>query len=263
MLFNGRVFFTLIIATFFLNTSFSRVLKVCMEPKGAFPIYVEKGKEGGELPGLYFEMFKLLEEKMKVKFKFKRRPFKRCLLTLKSGRVDIMASVSYKKSRKEFGVYPMNNNKLLGHQRISEGAYYLYSLNNKGTVWDNKTLKSIRGIVGAKEGYSIVKDLRESNIKVKEMKGIEQLLSMLKKSYVKSVALHDSEGDMWLKKSGFENLRKSSVPLKKKNYYLLLSHQFHRGNRGLSQKIWSTVGKIRTSGHYQKIKSKYLEKGRW
>ena len=24
-----------------------------------------------------------------------------------------------------------------------------------------------------------------------------------------------------------------------------------------------TLGKIRTSGHYQKIKSKYLEKGRW
>jgi len=234
-----------------------------MEPKGAFPIYTERGKEGNEMPGLYFEMFKLLEEKMKVKFKFKRRPFKRCLLTLKSGRVDIMASVSFKKSRKKFGVYPMNNNKLLGYQRISEGSYYLYSLKSKGTIWDNKSLKSIKGIVGVKEGYSIAKDLIESNIKVKEMKGVEQLFSMLKKSYVKSVALHDSEGDMWLKKRGFESLRKSNVPLKKKNYYLLISHQFHRRNRGLSQKIWDTLGRIRTSGNYQKIKSKYLEKGRW
>ena len=263
MLFNGRVFFILIIATFSLNISFSRVLKVCMEPKEAFPIYVEKGKEGRELPGLYFEIFKLLEEKMKVKFKFKRRPFKRCLLTLKSGRVDIMASVSYKKSRKEFGVYPMINNKLLDRQRIGEGAYYLYSLNNKGTVWDNKSLKSIRGVVGVKDGYSIAKDLRDSNIKVKEMKGVEQLFSMLKKNYVKSVALHDSEGDNWLNRVGFEDLRKSKVPLKKKNYYLLISHQFYRGNRGLSQKLWNNLGKIRTSGFYQKIKSKYLEKGRW
>ena len=112
-----------------------------MEPKEAFPIYQARGKEKSRFPGLYFEMFKLLKKKMKVRFKFKRRPFKRCLLALKGGKVDIVASVSFKEDRKKIGVYPIKNNQLETSQRISESSYYLYYLKNRGKVWDNKKLK--------------------------------------------------------------------------------------------------------------------------
>ena len=245
------------------NKAYSRTLKVCIEPRAAFPIYVEKGKERSERPGLYFEMFKLLKQKMGVNFKVKRRPFKRCLRTLKSGKVDLLASASYKKSREEFGVFPLKNKKLLDDKRIGESAYYLYHFKHKRSPWDNKGLKSIKGVVGVQLGFSIAKDLKESNIKVKEIPKLDALLTMLRKNRLNSVAMHESDGDIWLKKRGFENLKKSSIPLKKKNYYLLISHKFYKNNRSLSEKIWKNLAEIRSSNRYQKIKSKYFEKGRW
>ena len=148
---------------------------------------------------------------MKVRFKFKRRPFKRCLLALKGGKVDIVASVSFKEDRKKIGVYPIKNNQLETSQRISESSYYLYYLKNRGKVWDNKNLKSIRGVVGSNRGYSIVKDLRAFKVKVKEFNRLDRAFKELKLGRLKALALHESEGDSWLKKGGFKNLKKSKA----------------------------------------------------
>ena len=263
MVFYNRSFYILLISIFFIKSSFSRTLKVCMEPKEAFPIYQERGKEKGRFPGLYFEMFELLKEKMKVRFKFKRRPFKRCLLALKGGKVDIVASVSFKEDRKKIGVYPMKNDQLQTEQRISESSYYLYSFKRRGKVWDNKSLKSIRGVVGSVQGYSIVKDLKVSKVRVKEINGLKNAFNKLKSGEFKSLAIHESEGDVWLKKRGFKGLIKSKVPLKRKNYYLLISHKLYRNDRSFSHSLWKTVEKLRVSDRYKKIKSKYLEKGKW
>ena len=262
-MFSIKHFVFVIVAILSIKTSHSRTLKVCMEPKGTFPIYVERGKERSKNPGLYFEVFKLLEKKMRIKFKVKRRPFKRCLVTLKSGKVDLLASASYKESREEFGVYPTKNKKLLDDQRISESAYYLYYLKNKRFGWDNKNLKSIRGTVGVNRGYSIGRDLKESKVRIRELNDVKQLFGMLIRNRLNLVAVHENDGDMWLKKRGFENLRKSNMPLKKKNYYLLVSHRFHKSNRSFSEKLWKALGEIRVSDQYAKIKSKYLEKGKW
>ena len=57
MFFYQRLFFVLLLSISSLNSSFSRELDVCMEPKEAFPIYQARGKEKSRFPGLYFEMF--------------------------------------------------------------------------------------------------------------------------------------------------------------------------------------------------------------
>ena len=98
----------LIFMVFVNSQAFGKNFVVCMEPKGVFPLYQERGKERGNSPGLYFEMLKFLDKKLRLRTKVKRRPFKRCLSSLKAGRVDAVASASYKEYRKEFGVYPQN-----------------------------------------------------------------------------------------------------------------------------------------------------------
>ncbi|MEE2743465.1 MAG: hypothetical protein VYD54_06120, partial [Bdellovibrionota bacterium] len=109
----------LIFMVFVNSQAFGKNFTVCMEPKGVFPLYQERGKERGSSPGLYFEMLKFLDKKMRFRTKVKRRPFKRCLSSLKAGRVDAVASASYKEYRKEVGVYPFCRGKLHSRWRLS------------------------------------------------------------------------------------------------------------------------------------------------
>ena len=118
-------------------------------------------------------------------------------------------------------------------------------------------------MVGSNRGYSIVKDLRAFKVKVKEFNRLDRAFKELKLGRLKALALHESEGDSWLKKGGFKNLKKSKAPLKRKYYYLLLSHKLYKSNRSLSNSLWKTLEELRNSRNYQKIKSRYLNKGQW
>ena len=130
----------LLFMVFLSSQAFGKSFTVCIEPKGVFPLYQEKGKKG-KLPGLYLEMLKFMEKKQRLRTKIKRRPFKRCLSSLKAGRVDAVASASYKEYRKEFGVYPFFRGKLHSRWRISASSYYLYSRKRAPKVWDCKKFK--------------------------------------------------------------------------------------------------------------------------
>ena len=252
--------FKILLFMFFLSShAFGKSFTVCMEPKGVFPLYQEKGKKG-KLPGLYLEMLKFMEKKLNLRTKIKRRPFKRCLSSLKAGRVDAVASASYKEFRKEFGVYPFFRGKLHSRWRISASSYYLYSRKRAPKVWDGKKFKRFNGSIAAVRGYSIVSDLKDLKVSTREVNKIEQAFQMVSKNRVFGVAAHENDGHRLMKK---HNLKQSKIPLAKKDYFLLLSHQFVKRDKNFAEKVWKTVAEIRESKSFQKVKDGYLMKGKW
>ena len=250
----------LIFMVFVNSQAFGKNFVVCMEPKGVFPLYQERGKEGGESPGLYFEMLKFLDKKLKLRTEVKRRPFKRCLSSLKAGRVDAVASASYKEYRKEFGVYPFFKGKLHSRWRISASSYYLYSRKNSPKVWDGKNFKKFSGKITAVRGYSIVSDLKDLKVPTNEVNKIEQAFTMVSKKRAFGVAAHENDGHGLMKKY---NLRRSEFPLAKKDYFLLLSHQFVRRDKAFSEIVWKGLAEIRESKSFKSVKDRYLTKGEW
>jgi polar amino acid transport system substrate-binding protein len=101
---------------------FGKTLTICIEPKDVYPLYRGQGQEKKKFPGLYLEMISILQKKMGVEVKMRRQPFKRCLRSLKLGRVDAVASASYKDYRKEFGNYPFVKGKIHKEWRISASS---------------------------------------------------------------------------------------------------------------------------------------------
>ena len=71
---------------------FGKTLTFCIEPKDVYPLYRGQGQEKKKFPGLYLEMVSMLKKKLGVEAKIRRQPFKRCLRSLKSGRVDAVAA---------------------------------------------------------------------------------------------------------------------------------------------------------------------------
>jgi len=86
-------------------------------------------------------------------------------------------------------------------------------------------------------------------------------LRKLDKGRIAAVVATQGQGDSILKKhpGEFKEIIKMSPPLKIKNAYLLLSHQFVNQNRQLAEDIWNEIRRIRESGEYEKIADKYYE----
>lgn len=213
-------------------------------------------------PGYDVEILLMIEELVPVKFRFKRMPWKRCLTELGQGTVSGVNG-SYKKERESLGVYPrLANGELDGSKRIASGDYVLATLKGSQLNFDHQHKKFLNqtGVVAAPQGYSIVADFKKYGIDLYENKGgVMPLIKMLTLGRVEGILAHLKSIQYEMEKhSGFSNIEIKLPPIKSKNYYLIISHDFYRKHPELSQQIWNALEKIRDE-YGKDLYTKYLK----
>jgi len=258
------VFLSLIIS----SNLWSSKLKISMGYDSAmiYPYLLQKdGKIDENKPGVTFEVMKLVAKKLNFKIDFVGLPWKRALRTLKENEIDALFQASFRKERMDFGQYPMKNGVVDSSKHIMKWTYSFYRLKNTSLQWDG-TLLSWKGKkltedkkIGSMNGYSVGNDLLKEGITVQLTNSMSSLLQMLRKERLYGVISLEEYIDVAIKinPKEFLNIEKVNPAFKRKEYYLMLSHQFVKKYPDLSKQIWKEIQNIRLSGEYDRILEKY------
>lgn len=231
------------------NFAFASTLKVAIENKEDFPHVIGDGFALSEKPGVAIEIMQNLADELGMELEIVRQPWKRCIhCLLHNGDVDILVPASFKESRLEYGLYPFKDGKVDASKRYTETTYSFYRLKDSRVNWDGEEISGLQGSIGAPLGYSIVDDLSKMGFDVQEST-VESSFKKLVLGRVELVAALELAGDKILADNDVlaSKVEKIKVPLKTKNYYVMLSKQFVQNNQELAVKIWDIVEKLRST----------------
>lgn len=258
-----RKVFVFVLSLFLLNTyafaSSLDELVVATENKHAHPWYLgEKSTFDKNKPGTAVELLLILGKKLNLKIKFQRFPFKRALLTLKHGGADMLMVASYKVNREGFGRFPMKNGKVDPSRSFDNYGYTFYKRVDSNVDWDGEQFTNVNAPIATGIGYSIINELQNKGVEVKEVNSIRQALKMLALKRVDGVAAFDHSKSYYIKDPNLKD-KITSVKelLTNKYYYYMLSHKLVKKHPELAEKIWDTVAEIKQTEEFQKIIEKY------
>ena len=179
---------------------------------------------------------------------------------IRHNRVDGIFPASFKPSRMEIGRYPMAGGKVDPSRKTRNNAYFLYALEKTKLHWNGKGFTGKTDAIGAPLGWSIVADLKEKGVMVKEIDISEQTPGLLINKRLDGFVCLETVFDAYLKKNPrFQGtVAKIYPPIKEKPYYLMLSHEFVKAHPLLSEKIWNTIREIKHSDDFVALVSRYI-----
>ncbi|MCP3922647.1 MAG: amino acid ABC transporter substrate-binding protein [Desulfobacterales bacterium] len=257
--------FLFILVTIFMFDSMviaeNRTLLIGINEQDNFPSMGAPGTEKNLYPGILIEEMRFIAKEAKIKVKYVRVPWKRCLVMLARGEMDGLICGSYKKERKKYGVFPRKRDgKIDPSKRFSDSSYYLYVKKDSKLKWDGKKFNNYNVSIGAELGFSIVPALKDIGIEAEVVYSVRINFKKLMLDRIDGVAAHESSGDAIM--LGYPDVKKIDIPLKTKAYYLIMSHQIYKSDPGLVNKIWKACAKIQGK-IVKKIKAKYIGKKSW
>lgn len=242
------------------NDDTYREVLLVYETKPNPPRYLGSGTGiDWEKPGLTLELFKLMEERLPVKFIFKRVPWKRGLYLVQTDQADGIFHASFKKERERLGVYPMKNG-IPDHSRAVLVQNYVFYVRRSASVsWDGRILSHFEGNVGVPGGYSILDDLEKMGLPVEESKNHEINFTKLIGNRISVVADLENMADIYLERNRKwgDHIVKLSPPVKTKAYFLIFSHGFYDKNGELAQRIWNAIPEINASKRFRDLVKQY------
>ena len=238
---------------------FADTLRLVFSDVEVSPYQMGHGSALTNPPGIAVDIIVRAAKNLGHTVQFIRVPNKRVLLTVQSGKADGAFIFSYKQEREQYGLYPMKHGKPDSDLRIASMSYYFYALAINNMKWDGKTLTGSNRHVGANTGYSIVADLKRMGYKVEEAKTTQQNFQKLKSNRFGVLAAQSITADAYLIFEQNTAVERLEPPLKTKDYFLMLSHQFYKKYPHKAKQLWQEVAVARDYFAAQKS-MKYLKK---
>jgi polar amino acid transport system substrate-binding protein len=223
-------------------------LRFCAEDENSYPWMLK------ERPGLNQVMMDLLATHLGQRIHIERQPWRRCLLSLKSGWVDGAFKASYSEERLANGRYPMKDGKLDLERRMLDESYHLYRRKGSAFHWDGRADAQLAGTIGAQAGFSVVKQLRALGFQVDEGSRVpEAILTKLRLERIDAAALQTQQGDHLLRIQPLlgSAIERMEPALASKPYFLMLSHQLATRDPQLAERIWDGVATVREGAAYR------------
>jgi len=205
-----------------------------------------------EPPGIALDVINAAAKELNLKIVYKRYPNVRVLHLLEYGQIDGAFMFSYKAERAKIARYPLTpEGKLDSTKRLASLSYWLYSLAEEKLDWDGTRLSGINsldvnGFIVAEHGDSIVSDLEILGQKVQQpASAYKALLMLTRRSQIVGAALQDVKASPLLDRAEFSDIRRSSVPLKTKDYFLVLSNRFVEKYPDIADALWQKIEELR------------------
>nr|WP_254304226.1 transporter substrate-binding domain-containing protein [Shewanella sp. VB17] len=264
------------------------VITIATDETSGRPWIWEAGKIFNENnPGVELELYKLVEKKLDIKFKFLRLPWVRAKLYLQSGKIDGMFPTSFKTEREYWAFYPrnkpfdniawsnfkkspefkMDNNlvKVLGELSHSKKTrnigYYLYKLKGSKIDWDGHKFLNVSKFdeIGVTTGYSINSKLADMGLKLSKTINPMQSLQMLMLGRITGIVNMETiiDTNISLHKEQFSKIIKSPIIIQENSYYLAFSESFMMRNSNTAEKIWQGIEDIKKTAEFSIILQKY------
>lgn len=237
-----------------------KVVSVCYENVSNPPHYYSVKDIDQDRPGLTLEILHRVSQQTGVKFKFIRRPWKRCILSLQKNQVDAAFDLSYLPERETYVVYPYVNGKLDTNRHLHILDYSLFTLKDTKVSWDGEKIDNLSKPLIAVAGYSIVGDLRKLGYHVIEGTNQKTNLDVLLRHRVDAVVQQGTMTQPILDKNPayYANIIKHPIPIKTKPYYFVFSKQFARNQPQLAETIWDSIATVRESEEFAALRQSYL-----
>lgn len=226
----------------------SNKILICTDTNFWYPFTFVKNQEP---TGLHIDIIRTALRDLGYAPEFKATSWKQCLKDAKEGRVDAVATASYRDDRAAYLNYP--EGAAVDKEspwRVSQVGYVLVTSaldqqGKKNTYHFDGNFKTVPEPVRAPIHYSVVKDLKKEGLKVREGKNslynFEQLIQERTGSVVdiEDVALHFSTQPQFAKKLKIQKKR-----LNYKSYFLAFSKS-GTVKRDESEVIWQKIANIR------------------
>ena len=216
------------------------------------PYQMGTGVNVAEPPGIALDIINAAAKALNLKIIYKRYPNVRVLHLLEYGQIDGAFMFSYKAERAKIARYPLTpEGKLDSSKRLASLSYWLYSLEQAELDWDGTHLFNVNGLdvngaIVAEHGDSIISDLEKIGHKVQQpASAYKALLMLTRRSQVVGAALQDVKAAPLLSRSEFSGIKRSSAPLKTKDYFLVLSHHFVEKHPKLAKALWQKIEELR------------------
>jgi len=214
-----------------------------------------------EKPGLEIEIYRIVAEKLDLKIKYKRIPWKLCLQQIEHNKVDGIFPASFKTQRMKMGVYPTKNGQVDSSRKSRDNGYFLYKLSESSVAWDGKSFLNLDGKIAAPLGCAVISDLKKTGASIKEVEIHPQSPDLLLYQRVSGFVCLETIFDAYLRKQPKEyvNIEKVFPPIWEKPYYLMLSHEFVKNNPELAERIWNTIAEVKQSKEFAEIANRYIK----
>ena len=222
-------------------------LILCFENKVVMPW------RSTERAGLNFELFKRVEAKLDITFDYELLPWKRCLAKLKANEVDGAFTVSFSEERRQYGVFPGNDQPDVG-KRMHVARYFLIRKKDSAIDWDGKHFYHVDGKIAFQLGYSVGELLHELNMAVDETNDTPyNVARKIVAGRVAGAAMIDSDVNALMHGPLASKLDIAAVPLVEKPYYLMLSNALVKARPELAERIWKSIEEVRNGREYGKL----------
>ncbi len=201
------------------------------------------GIEISQPPGVAVDLINAVTKQLGIAVNYERYPNARALQLLASGEIDGAFMFSYNPEREEIGRYPQDaQGQVDGSKRLARLSYWLYSLQDSAITWDGQRLTGVSGTLAAEHGDSIIQDLASMGHSVQQPKSAYHALLMLKRrENVIGAALQDIKAQPLLNNAELSGIKRSSLPLRSKDYFLIFSHRFYDNHPTLAKGIWQVI----------------------
>ena len=223
------------------------VVSLCFEAQDVLPWRTEKNG------GLNFELLKMVEHRLDIRFNYISIPWKRCLAQLKANAVDGAFAVSYNPDRRELGEYP-GGETIDTSKRMHVDRYVVLRKKGGKVEWDGKSFRNLDGPIGFQLGYSVGDVLRAQNVEVDE--GSQRAVELARKliaGRVAAAAVGGSDAGGLMRGPLGAEMEQLPIPIIEKPYFLILSHALVASRPQLAERIWRAIEQSRNSPAYKKL----------
>lgn len=216
---------------------------ICSDNNFWYPFTLVKD---GQPTGIHIDIIAKALSNLGYQAEFKALPWKRCLKDAETGKVDGIATASYKDKRAAFMHYPEDaSTAQKSPKRVMQVEYVVVTTKDNDYQFAGD-INTIPTPVRAPRGYSIADDLKDKGIKVDDQaSGDEKNIKKLLRNGKGSVVTIPEVVNVLSQQDAYKDkLNISTKPIKSKSYYLPISHK-----SGLAEadreKLWAEIAKVR------------------
>jgi polar amino acid transport system substrate-binding protein len=206
------------------------------------PYYTGNGSIVPEhTPGTNILVLRALDEQLSgVTFKYLREPWKRCLSSVETGKVNGVVA-SYYKSRERIGIYPKKDGKIDLKRKFSTASYCLFKTVMTKLDWNGEKFTVHNDSpVAVPRGYSIIQLLEKHKMNYFEVESSADGFKLLSHGRVNGVVTLCESGRRIIKqnKKHFGHFIEDTPVLVKKSAYLMINREFYQNHTRLVEQMW-------------------------